>query len=244
MSILVIVLLAAVAALSSALTINSTNKMDMKWVSPCNVSRTNGSNPDTAYCQLEDHADLLNKTVIQARIALNHAELFRDDFIRQIFKTNEVACVLKLWRQHHYTWLPTRIEIPKELGEKLDNEHLNKLDINTSLVAAYEYMQKYAVGLEQVVWDQKDYHPRNQSYHQKFVEVECKLQAVLCMIQVAIEERCVTRRPDVTRDIMPPDFRNTTDMTSRGLRDWLIFRDYMNGLEYVIQVFSHLCLRL
>ncbi|KYN07079.1 hypothetical protein ALC62_01951 [Cyphomyrmex costatus] len=217
MSILVIVLLAAVAALSSALTINSTNKMDMKWVSPCNVSRTNGSNPDTAYCQLEDHADLLNKTVIQARIALNHAELFRDDFY---------------------------VKESDKISEAEDSNKSESEAINTSLVAAYEYMQKYAVGLEQVVWDQKDYHPRNQSYHQKFVEVECKLQAVLCMIQVAIEERCVTRRPDVTRDIMPPDFRNTTDMTSRGLRDWLIFRDYMNGLEYVIQVFSHLCLRL
>jgi len=67
---------------------------------------------------------------------------------------------------------------------------------------------------------------------------------VLCEIQVAIEERSVTRRPDVTRDVMTSDFRTMTDMTSRDLRDWLIFREYMNGLEYVIQVFSHLRLRL
>lgn len=49
------------------------------------------------------------------------------------------------------------------------------LQINTSLVDAYEYMQKYAVGLEQVVLDQKDYQPK---YHQKFTEAEWKLRAV------------------------------------------------------------------
>lgn len=67
---------------------------------------------------------------------------------------------------------------------------------------------------------------------------------VLCEIQVALEERSVTRRPDVTRDVMTSDFRTMTDMTYRDLRDWLIFREYMNGLEYVIQVFSHLRLHL
>lgn len=47
--------------------------------------------------------------------------------------------------------------------------------INKALVDAYEYMQKYAVGLEQVVLDQKDYQPK---YHQKFTEAEWKLRAV------------------------------------------------------------------
>ncbi|XP_011878734.1 PREDICTED: uncharacterized protein LOC105568007 [Vollenhovia emeryi] len=228
-------------AVQSAPVMNSPNKTDdMKWVNPCGVStklRTNGSSPDIV--QLEDH-DLLNQIVLQARTALKHAQLFRDEFIRQTFKT-DFASVHNLWRKNHYAWLPTRSEIPKELGEELDQKHLEKLEINTSLVDAYEYMQKYAVGLEQVVLDQKDYQPK---YHQKFTEAEWKLRAVLCEIQVALEERSVTRRPDVTRDVMTSDFRTMTDMTFRDLRDWLIFREYMNGLEYVIQVFSHLRLRL
>ncbi|TGZ51300.1 Uncharacterized protein DBV15_07778 [Temnothorax longispinosus] len=219
-------------SVQSAPVMNSPNKTDdMKWVNPCGVStklRTNGSNPDIA--QLEDH-DLLNQIVLQARTALKHAQLFRDEFIRQTFKT-DFGSVHNLWRKNHYAWLPTRSEIPKELGEELDKKHLEKLEINTSLVDAYEYMQKYAVGLEQVVLDQKDYQPK---YHQKFTEAEWKLRAVLCEIQVALEERSVTRRPDVTRDVMTSDFRTMTDMTFRDLRDWLIFREYMNGLEYVIQ---------
>ncbi|KAL0130020.1 hypothetical protein PUN28_001955 [Cardiocondyla obscurior] len=220
---------------------NSSNKTnDMKWVNPCGVStnlRTNGSNPDIA--QLEDH-DLLIQIVLQAETALRHAKHFRDDFIRQTFKTNFVS-VHNLWKKNHYAWLSTRSEIPKELGEELNKEYLDKLDINTSLVDTYEYMQKCAVGLEQIVLDQKDYQP---IYYQKFMEAEWKLRAVLCEIQVALGERSVVPRPDVTRDVMPPDFRTTTDMTFRDLRDWLIFREYMNGLEYVIQVFSHLRQRL
>jgi len=48
--------------------------------------------------------------------------------IRQTFKT-DFASVYNLWRKNHYAWLPTRSEIPKELGEELDQEHLNKLDV-------------------------------------------------------------------------------------------------------------------
>lgn len=48
--------------------------------------------------------------------------------IRQTFKTDFVS-VHNLWRKSHYAWLPTRSEIPKELGEELDKEHLDKLDV-------------------------------------------------------------------------------------------------------------------
>lgn len=69
-------------SVQSAPAMNSPNKADdMKWVNPCGVStklRTNGSNPDIV--QLEDH-DLLNQIVLQARTALKHAQLFRDDFV-------------------------------------------------------------------------------------------------------------------------------------------------------------------
>lgn len=64
---------------------------------------------------------------------------------------------------------------------------------------------------------------------------------VLCELQVALVERQLSSRPDVTRDIMKSDFRKVSSSeTFRNLRDWLIFRDYMNGLEYVVQVFEHL----
>lgn len=64
---------------------------------------------------------------------------------------------------------------------------------------------------------------------------------VLCELQVALVERQLSSRPDVSRDIMKSEFRTVSSSeTYRNLRDWLIFRDYMNGLEYVVQVFEHL----
>lgn len=64
---------------------------------------------------------------------------------------------------------------------------------------------------------------------------------VLCEIQVAQVERGVNPRADVGREAMPAQYRNMSDNASfRNLRDWLIFRDYMNALEYTIQVFEYL----
>lgn len=66
----------------------------------------------------------------------------------------------------------------------------------------------------------------------------CLLQ-VLCELQMALAERGVTPRADMTREVMSLEYRELRDATHRNLRDWLIFRDYMNGLEYVVQVFEH-----
>lgn len=43
---------------------------------------------------------------------------------------------------------------------------------------------------------------------------------------------------DITRDIINDETRYIDDDTFRNTRDWLIYRDYMNALEYVIQVFE------
>ena len=59
---------------------------------------------------------------------------------------------------------------------------------------------------------------------------------VLCEVQVAMAEQGVVQFPDVKRDIMAGEFRDMKYNASyRNLRDWIILRDYMNGLEYVIQ---------
>lgn len=62
---------------------------------------------------------------------------------------------------------------------------------------------------------------------------------VLCELQMALAERGVGPRADVTREVMSREYRDmSVSATYRNLRDWLIFRDYMNGLEYIIEVFE------
>ncbi|CAG2063055.1 unnamed protein product [Timema podura] len=93
----------------------------------------------------------------------------------------------------------------------------------------------FAVGLEQVVIDQKE---NGGEFLQEFKDTEFKVRATLCEIQVAMVERNVTPKADVTREIMGEELRMMGNSSYRNLRDWLIFRDYMNGLEYVVQALS------
>lgn len=45
---------------------------------------------------------------------------------------------------------------------------------------------------------------------------------------------------DALRNIMSPEVRDIENKSYRDLRDWYIYRDYMNGLEYVLHSFHHL----
>ncbi|XP_071449435.1 uncharacterized protein [Hetaerina americana] len=67
---------------------------------------------------------------------------------------------------------------------------------------------------------------------------------IICEIEVALIEKGEKVPIDVQRNIMPKEFRSVSHATHRNLRDWLIFRDYMNGVEYVIQVFEFLKTKL
>lgn len=44
---------------------------------------------------------------------------------------------------------------------------------------------------------------------------------------------------DVTRDIMDKHFVNLEEKTWRDLRDFSIFRDYLNTLEFIKESFEH-----
>ena len=44
----------------------------------------------------------------------------------------------------------------------------------------------------------------------------------------------------ITRSIMSDAIRDIEDESYRNLRDWYIYRDYMNSLEYAIDAFTHL----
>lgn len=109
------------------------------------------------------------------------------------------------------------------------------MQLDQTLLNTYKYLQQIAVGLEQVVWDQKDH---NGEFEHRFAEVEQHLRSVLCEIHYAIYERNLKIESDVGRDSMPDALR-TSVKTEIQIRDWIIYRDYMNTLEYIIQTFTY-----
>ncbi|KAK0160171.1 hypothetical protein PV328_007602 [Microctonus aethiopoides] len=250
-----------------------------KWVNPCGMATDDvesGLDSDTI-----PDAQLLSLIVLQAKTALDHAKLFCNGFVKHIFNI-DMKEVHTMWKNSHYSWLPDQKSIPKQLGEHLSKDYLEHLEpkkLDTILLDIYQYLQLYAVGLEQIVWDQDDYRL---GAGKNFSDAEFKLRTrgeffwfstyfnseyfnvtkaeewnarmvkncyrtwyavlqVLCEVQVALMERGVQPRVDVTRAAMSNEYRLLgTSTTYRNVRDWLIFRDYMNGLEFVIEVFDYL----
>lgn len=109
------------------------------------------------------------------------------------------------------------------------------LQFKQTLLKVYVYLQKIAVGMEQVVWDEED---RNGEFKSSFAATEDFLHNVLCEIHTAIIENDLTVEESVTRDLMGEEYRNMDD-TNKNVRNWIIYRDYLNMLEYIVQVFNH-----
>ena len=62
----------------------------------------------------------------------------------------------------------------------------------------------------------------------------------MCELQIAMLEKGIEQKEDVRRDIMGENIRDVESDSYRNIRDWSIYRDYMNGLEYALTVFNHI----
>ncbi|KAE8745480.1 hypothetical protein FOCC_FOCC007860 [Frankliniella occidentalis] len=204
-----------------------------KWVNPCGLN-TKEVEQDLEYQgESQTVADIIQRIVTLSKNALDHAVSFRVKYVEETFQ-KDYSDHHGLWKEHKYYWLP---QIPKELGDKVDEGHLQKQKLEDALKDIYQYLQKYAVGLEQVVLDQK---ANGGSFKKEFDIEESRLRNVLCEVQVAMAEQGVIQHPDVTPDIMSGEFRDPNMSTGwRNVRDWIILREYMNGLEYIIQMLEY-----
>jgi len=214
-----------------------------KWVNPC------GIDPKTIRQLHQHHAyfyhdvtplsdnELIQNILLSAKNALVHSDDFKEKFVRRTFSTPSWRDHHDTWKEQRYNWLPSWKEIPKHLHESLEAGHLQKLSLDTALQKIYNYLQRFAVGLEEVVMDQAVF---NGDFLMEFNEAEYKLKAVLCELQMAMLERDIEFGEDISREIMKHDVRDIQDQSYRNLRDWYIYRDYMNGLEYIIHAFDYL----
>uniref|UniRef100_A0ABD2WI94 Uncharacterized protein n=1 Tax=Trichogramma kaykai TaxID=54128 RepID=A0ABD2WI94_9HYME len=98
-----------------------------KWKNPCGFAAEELADDDVEVVQLDD-ATLLGNIVMQAKTALNYAQNVRDDYIKRTFGTDFKDLHLT-WKDNHYDWLPGLAQIPKQLGEPLGLDYLDKLDV-------------------------------------------------------------------------------------------------------------------
>ncbi|XP_029156075.1 uncharacterized protein LOC114928870 [Nylanderia fulva] len=215
-------------------------KSPPKWVEPCGPSEVSDDLESGQEISMPKYDQILGSICIETQTAYDHVQIFRDLYIKETYKT-DFNNLNELFTKKCLPWLPP---IPKKLGESLSQEYLSKLELDEQLVTWYEIMQLLAMSIEQMVWDLELI---GNPFAKNFKECEFKLRSVLCEIQNAMMERGITPQPNVDRDRMPPEYRGDNlrrDTTCRIKRDWMIFRDYMNALEYINQVFTFLRLRL
>ncbi|KAJ3665303.1 hypothetical protein Zmor_000804 [Zophobas morio] len=208
---------------------SSREKSDPKWLNPCGMGSLNGAAPEH---RMPD-SKLIEQIASIAQIAESKAKTFQIDFADKLFNM-KVGQLHTYYADKDYAWLPME-EIPKKLNEQVPQDHLQSLEFKQTLLKVYVYLQKIAVGMEQVVWDEED---RNGEFKSSFAATEDFLHNVLCEIHTAIIENDLTVEETVTRDLMGEEYRNMDD-TNKNVRNWIIYRDYLNMLEYIVQVFNH-----
>ncbi|XP_021960829.1 uncharacterized protein LOC110856648 isoform X2 [Folsomia candida] len=207
-----------------------------KWVNPCRIGSALPAFPVGMDIEIVTQSDSeiisniitqVNKAELQARrfIELYYRETFDED----LRESDKFAAV-------HYDFLnEINDKVKKSLGDKLSRDALEELKMAETLRSMYTGLQMFAVGLEQIVLDQSVY---GGSFHKDFQETEYQLKYVLCELQIAMLEKGI-QHEDVTREIMSGDYRDIDCKTIRNIRDWVIFRDYVNTLEYIQQSFSY-----
>ncbi|CAH1983107.1 unnamed protein product [Acanthoscelides obtectus] len=208
-----------------------------KWINPCGYPN-NCSDPEHgAGASTVSDKDLVTQIVTQTGVALNWAKEFKETYAQRTFNKNSTS-LHKMMEDQKIEWLEL---LPKKLGEELDQEYLKNLVLDDTLLNVYRYLQTIAVGLEQMTWDQED---RNGDFINEFRVMEQQLRSVLCELQNTMCEKSIPIQYNVQRDVMKDEYRRDKDATSISPRDWIIFREYMNTLEYVLQTFRHLKERL
>lgn len=205
------------------------SKEPPRWINPCGVQLT-GDADRTPGNSITD-AEMLENIVTQAEIACSKAEDVKNEFAPIFFKMDagEVHELLK--NQHYSDWLPNW---HKQYGEQVPEEHLNSLELNKSLLDAYHNLQRIAVGIETIV---ADLQYNQEPMVKQFKDTEDNLRNVLCEIQMTIMQRNILSQmhPDVQREDMPEKYRDMGSGTDRKARNWIFLREYINGLQYIIQ---------
>lgn len=177
--------------------------------------------------------ELLQTIIDQSKRSLVKIEAFRDKFATKAFGNK--------WAElHEYQssidslkWFP---KITKELGVPVSHDELEKLQLEPLLKDTYQYLQIIAVAVDQMIIDEtKKNGPLSEDYKNN---IELYVLSVLCEIQTATKTLNIARHKDVERTIIDEKDKNG-DNTTMMTRHYLIIRDYLRLLEYIIECYEH-----
>jgi len=101
---------------------------------------------------------------------------------------------------------------------------------------SYEYIQYFAVGIEQILNDQESYES---SMIIQFKEIEYELYQLLCNLQYSVHLLNIPQRPNVSRRVMSREYRDIEELSRRNLRDYLILKEYISATNFIAKLFAY-----
>lgn len=167
----------------------------------------------------------------ESKIVQHKFDNIKGKFFQAIFNS-ETKYDETMFRNNHYDWLHSTKAIPKELGEPVPNEHLELLEFETEMPKLYTSLQIMVITMEEVF--------KSEKYNEFKGLVVGYLKTLLEEITDAMFYAGIQTPSNISQDILPADFCNIRHLTFLRIRDWLVFRECMNLVEYMVAVFSYL----
>ncbi|XP_044761650.1 uncharacterized protein LOC123318929 [Coccinella septempunctata] len=195
-----------------------------KWMIPCGHA---GSSKNS------NQIDLIQTIIDQSKRSLVMIDTLKDKFAIKTFGSNWTDVQEFQGSIQPLSWFP---KIEKELGKPLSKEELDKIELNTLLKDSYKNLQIIAVAVDQMISDEEKRRGTLIEDYRKTIELY--VLSVLCEIQTASNTLNVARHKDVERTIIDPKDKNGDD-TTMMTRHYLIIRDYLRLLEYIIECYEH-----
>ncbi|XP_057654826.1 uncharacterized protein LOC130893068 isoform X2 [Diorhabda carinulata] len=195
------------------------------WNNPCDID-TSLLPTDIAVDDFQtwNMDDLIN----QVYITSSEANRTKEDYAQKTFSKS----FDELFVDRSFGWLPA---LPKQYKEEVpENELKSKTPIEL-VKELYRYLQVYGVGID-VAANEATPNSADQVFSQKRAE----LRALLCEFNSFLTAVKILPSCDVTESIMPDHMKRNLDTTGRDTRNYIVYKEYLNCLEYLDQVLKYL----
>ncbi|XP_076054902.1 uncharacterized protein LOC143033403 [Oratosquilla oratoria] len=205
-------------------------RKELHWSQPCHTSTM------AKLDQTLPTSELSGYIFTNVQRSRSHINSFQDKFAQNtLMHPNWTSAVMSLGSMSDRPpYLP---EIPlAQATDTVSPDVLEGTTFETELVKVYEYLQRYAVGIEQVTLDQALYKA---DFLKEFRDLEHYLVTLLCEVKNAMAHLGLTPSDTITKDIMSQTARDSDSETKRNNRDFVILKEYIRGLRYMEDVFNH-----
>lgn len=110
----------------------------------------------------------------------------------------------------------------------IGNGELKENKIEEILPNVYTNLQTVSAGLELMLEHEK---------YNEFERLKSYLRSVLCEIYTALRECQLNLPEDVSRSVVPQEIRNMIEIPETNIRNWIIFRNFIDTLNGVTDIF-------